>query len=582
MTKFQQGQQAYTQSTGIVGTNTNHFDNRAPTNLDIQYKEGTIWIDQTLNTVYLLTSFSSSLGQLFANWILIGTGSGDLQNLTPDVGGTVFPTAGGTINVTGYPVGTSALKGIRTFNGNVDSPVEPNTVSYQNLRDLSRYVVGPNVNESQFTSIQTAINTAVADGFNTANPAIVYVTAGTYTEDLTLQAGIALAGVGLNPESMVVLIQGAAVLNPSPGTNTFTATGITFSTALAASPAFSIQGANPITVFLANCAFVGNTGTAYENINANASTSHTNCFYISGAGQKCWNLAGGEEIIYGARSTFTDTKSTIVGNKCSIIDSLLEDSYLVQGANPLFFNDLIVSHTFPATNFEAINLDATASVGMIDCFLDTSSPTGFSITGTGAPGPQGSLGYNAVTPAQQFDPALNIQGFGLLVGTLSFDGGSTAIGTLNEIIIGNNVNSPQISQLIAGPGITIVTTDSIKGAPGTPGTTTISSTGGGTTWVDQAGAFLSASNFGYFITAAAVATLPAAPVQGDVVQFIDISGGGIVVTANAGQTIQINNVASSVAGTATNSAKGDCLSLVYQASSTTWFAKHLIGIWSLL
>lgn len=103
------------------------------------------------------------------------------------------------------------------------------------------------------------------------------------------------------------------------------------------------------------------------------------------------------------------------------------------------------------------------------------------------------------------------------------------------------------------------------------GTVTWSTSGVGT-WTDTSGVFTASRNSAYFLTAASTATLPAAPVQGDTVDFVCDTTGSCVITANAGQSIRIANQLSSVAGTATNSARGDTLSLVYRAATTTWFA----------
>lgn len=93
-------------------------------------------------------------------------------------------------------------------------------------------------------------------------------------------------------------------------------------------------------------------------------------------------------------------------------------------------------------------------------------------------------------------------------------------------------------------------------------------------WTDNSGTFLSVVNHGYFLTAASTVTLPAAPTQGQRVAFIVDTTGSIVITANTGQFIRIAGQLSSAAGTATNSARGDTLDLVYRAATTTWFAEN--------
>lgn len=85
-------------------------------------------------------------------------------------------------------------------------------------------------------------------------------------------------------------------------------------------------------------------------------------------------------------------------------------------------------------------------------------------------------------------------------------------------------------------------------------------------------------NSGTFATAAGAYVLPAAPAVGDLVEIVCITT-GIVVTANTGQEIQIGADVSSSAGTATNSAKGDCLCLRYRATDTAWYATSAMGVW---
>jgi hypothetical protein len=103
------------------------------------------------------------------------------------------------------------------------------------------------------------------------------------------------------------------------------------------------------------------------------------------------------------------------------------------------------------------------------------------------------------------------------------------------------------------------------------GTVTWSSSGVGT-WTDTSGVFTASRNSAYFLTAASTATLPASPAQGDTVDFVCDTTGSCVITGNTGQFIRIASQLSSAAGTATNSARGDTLSLVYRAATTTWFA----------
>lgn len=100
-------------------------------------------------------------------------------------------------------------------------------------------------------------------------------------------------------------------------------------------------------------------------------------------------------------------------------------------------------------------------------------------------------------------------------------------------------------------------------------------------WIDQGTSTTGVVNTGYFATAAITLTLPLAPSQGNVVAIDCDTTGSVVVQANAGQTIRLGNTASSVAGTATNTARGDCLVLVYRSSNSTWQTISSMGNWTL-
>lgn len=97
------------------------------------------------------------------------------------------------------------------------------------------------------------------------------------------------------------------------------------------------------------------------------------------------------------------------------------------------------------------------------------------------------------------------------------------------------------------------------------------------TWSDQAISFAAASFNGYFIIGNLTATLPAAPANGDTIEFFVDGAFTLVVQANAGQTIKLATSLTSVAGTMTNTASGDALTLVYRSTNTRWEATSFVG-----
>lgn len=120
--------------------------------------------------------------------------------------------------------------------------------------------------------------------------------------------------------------------------------------------------------------------------------------------------------------------------------------------------------------------------------------------------------------------------------------------------------------ILGGPGVTVT---------GSGSTLTVNSV----VYTDQTSSTLAVDS-GTFATAAGAYTLPAAPIDGELVEIVCITT-GIVVTANTGQEIQIAGDVTSTAGTATNSAKGDVLCLRYRSTDTAWYATSALGVWTL-
>jgi len=70
--------------------------NRNPTPQDTGYSFGQNWVNKSAGSVYILAQVSAGL----ATWVAVGGGSVDVQTLTGNTGGAIFPTAG-NINVLG-------------------------------------------------------------------------------------------------------------------------------------------------------------------------------------------------------------------------------------------------------------------------------------------------------------------------------------------------------------------------------------------------------------------------------------------------------------------------------------------------
>ncbi len=70
-----------------------------------------------------------------------------------------------------------------------------------------------------YTTISAAITAAVADGHNTANPAVILILPGTYTESVTMRPGISLVGMGgVNNAGSVTIVGTVTESFVAPGT----------------------------------------------------------------------------------------------------------------------------------------------------------------------------------------------------------------------------------------------------------------------------------------------------------------------------------------------------------------------------
>lgn len=104
----------------------------------------------------------------------------------------------------------------------------------------------------------------------------------------------------------------------------------------------------------------------------------------------------------------------------------------------------------------------------------------------------------------------------------------------------------------------------------------------GIDWSDKGASTTVMDNSGSFATAAITLTLPVAPVVGTTCSFIVDHAGPLVVQASPGQSIRFGTVVSAVAGTATSSAYGDAIELVYRGTNSTWLATTAIGTWNVV
>jgi hypothetical protein len=150
----------------------------------------------------------------------------------------------------------------------------------------------------------------------------------------------------------------------------------------------------------------------------------------------------------------------------------------------------------------------------------------------------------------------------------------------NTITISASATTPLSFPTDSGTATPAANALSILGGPG------VTTSGSGSTvtinsvvFTDQAGSTTVTSDSGSFATAAITLTLPAAPAQGELLQFVCTSASALVVDAPSTHLIRIGTLVTSAGGTATSTAIGDSLTLRYRSSDTTWYATSVIGTW---
>jgi hypothetical protein len=143
--------------------------------------------------------------------------------------------------------------------------------------------------------------------------------------------------------------------------------------------------------------------------------------------------------------------------------------------------------------------------------------------------------------------------------------GVPTIPTNGQIPIGNGTNYVAAS-ITAGSGITIT--------PGS-GTLSIATTGssGALSYLPIAGTTQTAAvNTGYINqnAAATTVTLPVTAPLGSIVAIQGLGAGGWILTAGAGQTIQVGQTATSTGGTVTSAGNFDAIQVICIVANTTW------------
>lgn len=427
---------------------------RAPTAKDTRYEIGQVWVDQTSTQIYGLSSVASGA----ATWTLLGAGTSDLESLTGDTGGDIFPTAGNInilggagVTVTGNgPSSTltiSSTEELATLTGDTGGPLTPvganiNVLGGDGLtvngsgdtltvnRDangfpITPFVVGP-TGQAGYSTIQAGVNAA-----NTAGGGMVWIQSGTYNENLTLFDGITLIG---DSEQNTIIV--GTHTPPTTGTLNISRVTLQGTNAILQSAA-----AGSTTIIVEDTAINVTNGHAFDLVNWTGSVTVFDIRSV-GTNDGFFRNTGGGSFFAFATDIGSGTGQALITSGTVLITSTsvecpidFQTGTTATLANTLFSAGVTLSNnsianfsncTFSTGSSAAIRMDSSGAVNLTSCGIEsTNSPA---IMGVGA----GILTLNGVDFLSDFT----------LASTLSILGGNTKSGTFET---SNALNGLQIS-----------------------------------------------------------------------------------------------------------------------------------------
>lgn len=325
-----------------------------------------------------------------------------------------------------------------------------------NTFTTAKWIVSSTSSDGTHTTIQAAINSA-------ASGDTIFIRPGTYTENLTLKAGVNLTAFGSDSSlnaTGVVIISGNATFT---GTGSVTISGIQLQTNSAA--LLTISGSNASVVNINNCYLncTNNTGITYSSSNA---SSAINLYYCTGnlgttgIGFHTMSSTGKINYFY---CSFTNTGSSlsVTNNSAGTANYIFS----------MFFNAIGTTSTgaiginnsqFDTSVINTISLTVNGSGSASSSYSGFSSGTASAVTiGTGASlafvgNGVGSSNTNAITGLGSISSYLTIfSGSSRLINTTTQSGT-----TLQGNISGNAPSAGFIGERITANATAVATTNS--------------------------------------------------------------------------------------------------------------------------
>lgn len=281
-------------------------------------------------------------------------GGSSILTLTGDIGGAITPTAN-NVNVFGQLAGTSQ---VMETNGTLGT----STITFEDRTWYTKYVVDPSAAvglRSTYTTIQSAITQAIADGAVGTSGVCILVRNGSYNETITVStAGVNITISGTGGKSSLNVLNGNPVFTGSftnSGTGTITFNNIDSSTVA------TISNTSTGSIYINNCACnasLSNT-TIAGGLTINSSILGSTSVTLSGGTMTVWgssysatattysNAASAAFYFSSVGGTFSGITSSAVSFNNSYVPLLVNN---MTGGTFLLFNVTFGSFDFYANS----------------------------------------------------------------------------------------------------------------------------------------------------------------------------------------------------------------------------------------
>lgn len=456
-------------------------------------------------------------------------------------------------------VGTGTGFAASSLNGSngMDVAFATGAITLSNLRNISRYVVSTIAGETEFTSIQDAIDQAAADGASNRDPATVFVWEGSYMENLTLSPNVDIVGLSSNINILGSITYTSGEQATISNLN-FTVPDLFGSEILIIDNSYLIL--NNVTIIS-----LDSSSPAFSITNGSSLILKNECIiyssYLSGVSFFCENSfissyystigSGDAEIFSIVNGGFYFEYSKFRGNlnlnncQCSIYNSII------------------------SSQFETFSLSNSASVILINNSINCYAPSNYFITGSGNFIFSG-LEFDNFSTARQIGPGITVTGQYRISSVIGNSGGSVGVSTENGELT-----------LVGSGGITVT------GSPST-NTLTISASGSGSiSWQTISASQALSVNNGYFCISpggAIALSLPTTSAVGDTI-IVTLDGAtSYTITQGANQQIRFGSQETTLgaSGSLTTTSQGCTLSLVCSVANLRWNAISSEGTFTIV